>query len=236
MSIQREYFRRPAFSKWRFTASLVLSTLIVMSVITLWWAERQLSGPLIEWARHRVTNIATRTIHEVVASSIASTLDTQEMITIQRPDGPIPLIQYQMGVINQLSADAAAGIVERLDQLEMHELSVPLGELAGMSLFSARGPRIPVHIMTTGSVTAEPKVDFVAAGINQVSHRIYLDIEVQMMVVAPFVKAPVVIKQPVYLAEAILPGEVPDTYVNLIGYSGSLAEWSAIMSSIDGSF
>ena len=63
------------------------------------------------------------------------------------------------------------------------------------------------------------------------AHRIYLDVAVGMVVVAPFVREPVVVRQPVILAEEIFPGRrARSAYVQLVGYSGRLEEWLALQS------
>ena len=124
------------------------------------------------------------------------------------------------GRLNQVISESVAALLEMFGEKRPEEFEVPLGELSGMTIFAGWGPPLPVRVMAAGAVRVEPKVAFVTAGINQVAHRIYLDVEVEMMVVAPFVHNPIVVRQPVILAEQILPGDVPSTYVHLVGYSG----------------
>lgn len=222
----------PVFSRIRFTLTLIVCTLVVFGSITTWWVERQLSGPLVEWARLRATNMATEAINRAVEDVRVEYSRAGEIVRfVNNPGSGQPFIRYDMGAVNQMIANAVARIMEAFRAKEPQEFSVPLGELSGMRIFAAWGPPLPVRILTTGSVVAVPKVDFRAAGINQVVHRMYLDVTVRMIIFAPLIEEEIVVAQPVILTEEIFPGSVPSTYVNLVGYSGGLAEWGALLES-----
>lgn len=228
--------RGPRFSRWKFNLTLVVSTLVVIFSISMWWMERQLSGPLVEWARIRAINIATSAINESTREILGERLERMELIHyVGGEGGTPPVIRYNMGSVNQVMSEAVRSILDTFREKKPEEFSVPLGEISGMRILAAWGPPIPVRILTTGSVVARPKVDFQSAGINQVVHRLYIDVEVQMLVVAPFAKDPIVVRQPVIVAEEVLPGAVPDTYVNLVGYSGEFGQWLALLEAMRGS-
>lgn len=220
--------------------TLIVCTVVVFLSITAWWAERQLSGPLLEIARLRATNIASAAIARAVGEVTARRLDGFALFdVVSREDGR-PMIVYHTGRLNQAIAETVDALLTAFSDKRPEQFEVPLGELSGMNLLAGWGPPVPVRVLTAGAVTAEPKVDFHSAGINQVAHRIYLDVSVEMMVVAPFVRAPVVVRQPVILAEQLLPGEVPQAYVQLIGNAKGLEEWLALQAgmeaiSVDGS-
>lgn len=223
----------PRFSRLRFTVTLILCTLVVLSSITAWWAERQLAGPLIEIARLRATNVASTAINQAIGDVVAQRLDGLDLFDYVVHADNRPVITYHMGRLNQVISEAVGAILRAFSDKRPEEFVVPLGELSGMRIFAGWGPMLPVRIMVGGAVKAEPKVSFVTAGINQVAHRIYLDVEVQMTVVAPLVRDPIVVRQPVILSEKLLPGDVPSTYVQLVGYSGSLDEWIALQAVLD---
>jgi len=217
---------RPPFSRVRFTLTLVLSTLVVMSTIGTWWAERQLSGPIEEWGRARATNLATTAINGAIRDVLAGRLEGMEVVeyTLNQA-GDVVIGRFNMGPLNQVMSDAVQAILDTFRAQAPEEFYIPLGEITGMRLFAGWGPSVPARIVTTGSVVAEPKIDFKSAGINQVTHRLYVDVTVRMILIAPFMRDDIVVKQAVIVSEEILPGKVPDTYLNLVGYSGDLAGW-----------
>jgi len=224
--------RPPRFSRLRFTLTLALCTVIVLLTITAWWAERRLSGPLVEYGRLRATNTAQAAISRAVRDVLGSRLDGVDLIRWVPREGSSPVIAYNMGLLNQVMSEAVDAILEAFSEKRPDEIRIPIGELSGMHILAGWGPAVPVRIFFAGGVTAEPKVDFVEAGINQVVHRIYLDVEVRMLIVAPFVRDPVVVRQPVIFAEEILPGDVPGAYVRLVGFSGGLHEWLALQGAL----
>ncbi len=226
--------QNPTFSRVRFTVTLVLCTLVVLSTIATWWVERQLSGPVVEWARVRATNIATSAINGAIRDVLAGRLQEMEIFTItQGGAGGVQIIRYNMGPLNQVMSDAVQSILETFRAQAPQEFQVPFGELTGMRVLAGWGPMIPIRIFTTGAVVAEPKVDFVSAGINQVAHRLYMEVKVTMIVLAPFLKDQVVVQQTVPISDDVLPGAVPETYVNLSGYSGPLSEAAMILESLN---
>lgn len=222
---------QPHFSRARFTVTLILCTLVVLSTIGTWWLERQLRGPIGEWARVRATNVATEAINTAVHDVVSRRLDEIEPFTfVTDPSYGSTLLRYNLGPLNRVMSEAVQAIVAAFQTKTPHESHIPLGEVTGLHLLAAWGPGIPARILTTGSVQAEPKVDFRSAGINQVLHRLYVDVTVRMVVIAPFMRDDVVVRQSVIISEEILSGKVPDTFVNLVGYSGGYEEWIALLS------
>lgn len=226
--------KNPTFSRSRFTVVLILCTLVVLSTIATWWVERQLSGPIVEWARVRATNIATAAINGAIRDALAVRLQEIEIFSTARvgEDGGIQIVRYNMGPLNQVMSDAVQAILEAFRTQAPQEFKVPVGELTGMRVLAGWGPMVPIRIFATGSVVADPKVDFVAAGINQVAHRLYLDVKVTMLVMAPFLSDQIVVQQTVPISDDVLPGAVPSTYVNLTGFSGSLSEAALVLESV----
>lgn len=224
----------PRFSRLRFTLTLALCTVVVLLSITAWWAERRLSGPLVEYGRLRATYSAQAAINRAVREVVGARLDGADLIRFEPREGGAPVIAYNMGLLNRVMSEAIDAVMEAFADKRPEVVRIPVGELAGMDVLAGWGPSLPIRIVYAGAATAEPKVDFAEAGINQVAHRVYLDVEVRMVIVAPFVREPVVVRQPVIFAEEVFPGDVPAAYVQLVGYSGRLEEWLALQSAWTG--
>ena len=69
----------------------------------------------------------------------------------------------------------------------------------------------------TGNLDTELKSEFVAAGINQTLHKIYLEIKCNVVILTPFETMEEQIVNQVLLAEGLIVGEVPNSYYNLEG-------------------
>ena len=57
--------------------------------------------------------------------------------------------------------------------------------------------------------------DFQQAGINQTRHRLYLNVFSQVKIIIPLVTDNIEVAAQVPIAETIIVGEVPQTYLNL---------------------
>ena len=71
--------------------------------------------------------------------------------------------------------------------------------------------------MPIGNVITDLKSEFVAQGINQTLHRIYLQVNCKVQIVTPFDNIEKSISKQVLIMENIIIGKIPDTYYNLEG-------------------
>ncbi|NLW07591.1 MAG: sporulation protein YunB, partial [Clostridia bacterium] len=92
---------------------------------------------------------------------------------------------------------------------------LPLGQVLGLRLLAAYGPPVPLRFIPMGTVEVELGDTFEATGINQTRHRIYFQIESIVQVVAPFGQEQVIVAATIPVAEAIIVGPVPQTYISL---------------------
>ena len=92
---------------------------------------------------------------------------------------------------------------------------LPLGTLTGQPLLSGAGPRVRVSVDSVGEVTADYANSFTSAGVNQTLHRVCLDIHATVRLFLPGEVLPVSVSSSVCVAETVIVGETPDTYLNL---------------------
>ncbi len=87
---------------------------------------------------------------------------------------------------------------------------------------AGRGPNVRIRISSIGTVETELKSEFIAKGINQTLHRIYLQVKCKLEILTPFEDIAKDITNQILLMENIIVGHIPDTYYNLEGMeSGS---------------
>ncbi len=131
----------------------------------------------------------------------------------------------QTGRVTSLTSNTAANsrfkrqvveaVARQLGNLDSDALGVPLGTLTGQPLMSGKGPSIRVHVDSVGEITAEYANTFTAAGVNQTLHRICLDVTATIHLFMPGEVVPVSVSSSVCVAETVIVGETPDTYLNL---------------------
>lgn len=136
-------------------------------------------------------------------------------VTIDRDEsGAVTAIKANMARINALSSELLSDIVEAADRGEL-SLSIPLGNILGSSLLLGKGPDIPVDITLLTSSRVDFKNELSAAGINQTKHEMKLDVVVDIDVVLPWRTISTQVVTEILIAETIIVGEVPQTYLNM---------------------
>ena len=128
--------------------------------------------------------------------------------------GEVSAISSNMARINALSAQILDNVV---GATEDHSLTVeiPIGNLSGVSLLMGRGPKIPVQIIVLTSSRVEFNNNIVTAGINQTKHQINLEVIVDIDILVPWETVNSQVVTEILIADTIVVGKVPDTYLNM---------------------
>ena len=136
-------------------------------------------------------------------------------VTFEKSEaGEITAISSNMARINALSAKILDRIVGATDT-HMLTVNIPVGNLTGVSLLMGRGPKVPVKIITMTSSRVEFNNSIVTAGINQTKHQINLEVIVDIDILVPWGTESTQVITEVLIADTIVVGRVPDTYLSM---------------------
>ena len=80
---------------------------------------------------------------------------------------------------------------------------------------------VKITISTSGNVETNLKSEFVAQGINQTLHRVYLEVKCHVDILTPFENITQEITNQILLMENVIVGNIPNTYYNLEGINGN---------------
>ena len=143
-------------------------------------------------------------------------------VTLEKDaEGGITAITADTAHINELSSRLRAEIARAADSETLH-LSIPLGSLLGSGLLMGRGPQIPVEVLMLTSSFVRFDNDLISTGINQSRHVITLKADVDIDILMPWETITTTVETDVLIAETVIIGRVPDTYVHVTeDYHGS---------------
>jgi sporulation protein YunB len=160
------------------------------------------------------TDLINRTVSDVVEAKMQELAGAERSFVSFEKDqsGNITAIVTDTAKVNVLSAELLSAVVAASDAGDLN-LRVPLGDLLGVSLFLGKGPRIPVKITLLTSSRVEVSNVLTDAGINQTRHQLLLSIRVDADVLLPWEIRSAAIETPVLVAENVIVGRVPQTYV-----------------------
>ena len=195
---------------WTCLAALMSVGLAVFFVANL---NARLRPILLELALAQASNCITSAVDQVVSEQAVSYSD---LVTFERSDsGDIIAMTSNMARANRLRAELLDTTLKALDGLEALEIGIPIGTILDMEIFSGLGPEINVRILYTGTASAEFVNSFYSAGINQTCHKILFHVNADLVVLLPGHQQRTSVNTNVCIAETIIVGKVPDTYLHV---------------------
>ncbi|MBR3740191.1 MAG: sporulation protein YunB [Clostridia bacterium] len=187
------------------------------------WMEKNLESVILDMAYARAEAMAVEYMHEAVRDVMGDEITYQDMMTVRTDEnGRVTMLQANAVRMNELAAFTALQAQARLESADAQSVSIPLGAALGIPFFSALGPRVRVRIVPVSAVSAAFSTEFESAGINQTRHKIYLSLRTTVRLVIPSGARQVSLGSQVLIAESIIVGEVPQSYVQVPDMSDAL--------------
>lgn len=208
-------FRRREWAPGQLFASIILG--IALAAFLIHQAGLAVRPQLVALAQSKLRNQLTMISNATVADILEQeALRYSDMVVMEPgPGDGIATITTDTVRLNNLKSAVLTRIVSQVESLDTHCLDVPLGALTGMELFAGAGPELPIQVLSVASVEGGYRNDFVSAGINQTLHRVMLDITLTAEVLMPGGIVESVVSTPVCVAETIIIGQVPQTYLEV---------------------
>lgn len=174
--------------------------------------------PLVrELATAKVENRAQNVINEAVEALLDSGRVNYERIVLLEKDvnGTITALKTNIAEVNRLKTQILSIVDSILLDLDVSEIGLPLGSVIVPTFFSGSGPVLPVRVLAISNSDAEYRNVFSEAGINQTAHQIMMDVIVDMTILTPAGTENVRVVSSVVVAETVIVGHVPQSYVNV---------------------
>lgn len=178
-------------------------------------------GPVFETLCEEKARSVATIISNQESTKTMNKYQYEELYTIEKDsEGNVVIIRSNVVPINNMISDLTEAIQNRFDEMQDTEIQIPIGNLFGIYYFSGAGPSIPAKVAMTGTLDTEVKSEFIAKGINQTLHRIYVNFECYVQIITPIKNFKKKITNQVIIAEHVIVGNIPDSYYNLEGMSG----------------
>ena len=192
---------------------------VALAALVIALVDSALRPAVTALAAVRAENRITAILNQAVADSMAHQgLAYADLVAVEKDGaGRIILLTVDSVKLNTLRTEILDRVLEQVEGLDAQDLGVPLGSLTGFATASDWGPVLPVGVLTAAAPRAEFSNSFTAQGINQTLHQILLDVTVDVTLLIPGGRAETSVSARVCLAETLLVGEVPQTYLGLTG-------------------
>ena len=168
----------------------------------------------------QVTNSTSDLINDAIDHQIETGNIQYDRIVYFEKDlnGRITALKTNMTEVNRLKTDILNIINDEILALDTNDLGIPLGNLILPELFSGRGPEIPVQILSIRNSDASFESYFTEAGINQTLQQLTMEIRVDVAILVLGRTENFAVTSQVVVAETIIVGQVPDTFLQAGGY------------------
>ncbi|MEG0767386.1 MAG: sporulation protein YunB [Clostridia bacterium] len=182
----------------------------------LLWADINLKPVVLSMAEAQARVMAVEAVNHAVHDIIRDDVTYGDLMSVLMDDnGRVAMLQANTVRMNELGTRTALAAQRNLKEMAATGISIPWGAALGSRLFAGSGPAILVKIVPMGAVSTEFVSEFNAAGINQTRHKIYLKINTMVRMVIPTGAGTATVISQVPVAESIIVGQVPQSFVDV---------------------
>lgn len=201
----------------------VLALLAVAVLLVLRTKYRKV---LTELAQTQVKNVTSDLINDAVDREIAEgTIQYDRLVYFEKDlEGRITALKTNMGEINRLKTETLALINQEILDMDSSALGIPIGSLVLPEVFAGRGFSIPIEILAIRNSDASFSSSFSQAGINQTLQQMKMDVFVDVTVLILGSTESFTVSSQVVVAETVIVGQVPNTYLQTGGNYGTQRE------------
>ena len=112
-------------------------------------------------------------------------------------------------------SDFGIMLQDRYEAVEPKKVKIPVGALTGSKFLSMTGLGVNIRILPLSVSSCSYESAFETQGINQTRYKIFLTVESTVRVLQPFSSKSIEVNNRILLAEMVIVGDVPESYVNV---------------------
>lgn len=192
---------------------------LTASLTLLLFFRWKYAGKIRTLAETQVINSTSDLINDAIDQQIETGNIQYDRIVFFEKDlnGRITALKTNMSEVNRLKTDILNIINDEILALDTSDLGIPLGSLFLPEILSGKGPGIPVHILSIRNSDASFSSHFSEAGINQTLQQLIMEVSVDVTVLVLGDTNSFTVTSQVVVAETIIVGDVPQTFLQTGG-------------------
>ena len=200
--------------------------ILLLMFVLLGFFRYKYNAAISELAQTQVVNATSDLINDAIDHQIENgNIQYDRIVYFEKDlDGRITALKTNMSEVNRLKTDILNLINDEIMAIDTTDLGIPLGSLIFPEVFSGRGPGIPVKILSIRNSDASFSSYFTEAGINQTLQQLTMDVVVDISVLVLGQTKSLRVSSQVVVAETIIVGQVPNTYLQSGGSYGGIKE------------
>lgn len=201
-------------NKKKFKLKIFIVIFIVILIIFYIYLRIVVNPLVIEASEAKVKAVAQLTMTNTVLSTLNSENIYDDLISYTYDDdNKIKFINVNSLLANQLSRKISEKAQIDINRTTASGIEIHLGAFTGLAVLATSGPLINFNLQPIGAIVVEFRSEFITAGINQTLHKIYINLNSVLHLILPTANPNITTKSEVLIAECIIVGDIPSTYL-----------------------
>lgn len=196
---------------------LSLFLLIISCVSCAAWLVRATIEPNMEdIGKLRAKVLVTKMVTKAINDQFQKETDAEKLIIRKTNDkGELEMIQADTKAINLLITEISKELQEEYASMKEDIVKVPIGSLLDSKVLSQTWPCMKMKVVPLSVSGMDFKTEFETQGINQTKYKVYITLKSEVKMLAPFSAKTFHTSSTILLAEAVIIGNVPQSYVEV---------------------
>lgn len=209
--------KRPRMRKRSFLL-LILLFMLLLSVPSFVFIERNLRPPLMNIAKVRVKQVATQAINKAITEQVARKSESEKLIDWKmNGNGKISGFMLNYSEHMSITSETIQTVQNTLKEIKNIPEHIPIGHALGSAIISSFGPRVPVKFEPVGAVKVELSTRERNAAINMVLVEVYIKVVAEVSIIIPFDTEPELVETEIPISYLLVVGDVPMYYYDSTG-------------------
>lgn len=191
-------------------AAVIAGTIFVVNDI-----QRRINPLINDMALSNLNSIVLRECSNAVSETVCN-YDVSYNSLIKKDmgtDGRVSALAVDYAKLNIMKSDMTNEIQSRIDKINSVDISIPLMAFVSNKFYSGIGIPLSIRVLTDENVKVDFYDEFVTEGINQTKHLIKVRIIIDIGINVPIRNNGEAIEMEIPIAESIIAGDVPETYL-----------------------
>jgi len=196
----------------------LLVFMLIFSIPSFIFIERNLRPPLMVIAKVRVKQIATQAINKAITDQVARSSNSEKLIDWKMNDkGKISGFMLNYGEHMRITSATIDTVQTTLKDIQNIPEHIPIGHALNSAIISSFGPRVPVRFEPVGAVKVELNTRQKNAGINMILVEVYIKVIAEVTIIIPFDTEPELVETDIPISYLLVVGDVPMYYYDNTG-------------------
>lgn len=207
----------------------------ICACLVIWYFSELLGDNLVNSACLEVNRITSIIVNNGVRRYLSDN-ENLNIVDIIKNEDRVEVIRYNTSIVNRISMDISNSIEQDINYLILGDLDkidfslskisdsyyeridnglvlgISIGNITGNSLLANIGPRIPLKLEMVGNVNVGIENKITEYGMNNALMEVFVRIEVNPVIVMPFLSKEISVVNKIPLVTEIIQGEIPRGY------------------------